>query len=174
MPQRVGGEVIAAIFALAGTLVGVLGTLAIELTRTRAYNTRARREALRLACADFTSAVARTRNLAIELRNHPGDADRIDALRNANREAREHFERLRLIAVSPEVQKAGRHVTRYTYGLLRQAEGKPPREDEQYPGLMISLHDWLMILRAEVRREIGIPQPDALYSEPDEWVNPPD
>ncbi len=95
-------------------------------------------------------------------------------MRDANREAREHFERLRLIAVSPEVQKAGRHVTRYTYGLLRQVEGKPPREDEQNPGLMIILNDWLMALRAEVRREIGTPQPDALYREPEEWINPPD
>jgi hypothetical protein len=171
---RQAAAIIPALFALAGTILGVLGTLAVELTRTHADNIRTRREALLLACADFTSAVARTRNLAIELKNHPGDTDLLNSMREANREAREHFERLRLIAPSLSIQKAGRHVVRYTYGLLRQAEGKPPRDDEQQPGLLIILNDWLMTLRAEVRREIGIPQPEALYREPEEWVNPPD
>ncbi len=60
-----GVDMIVAIFALAGTVLGVLGTLAIELTRTRADNIRARREALRLTCTDFISAVARTRNLLL-------------------------------------------------------------------------------------------------------------
>jgi hypothetical protein len=43
---------IAAIFALAGTLLGVMGTLAVELTRARTDDIRTRREVLRLACAN--------------------------------------------------------------------------------------------------------------------------
>ena len=38
----------AAVFALAGTLVGVLGTLAVELVRSRTQDMRSRREALTL------------------------------------------------------------------------------------------------------------------------------
>jgi hypothetical protein len=52
----------AAIFALAGTLIGVFGTLAVALARSRAEDKRSHRDALRLACADFTAAVARMVN----------------------------------------------------------------------------------------------------------------
>jgi hypothetical protein len=162
----------AAIFALAGTLLGVLGTLAVELTRTRAGDVRARREALRLACADFTTAVARMRNLANESMRNRAGAAQIDLMREAHREARVHYERLRLTATSREVQKAGRHVLRYAYGLLRQMEGEPPRDDERERGPLMMFHDWLMILYAEVRRELRLPQADNVYREPDEWVGP--
>ena len=138
MPNWPRDDMIAAIFALAGTLIGVLGTLAIELVRTRADNIRGRREALRLTCTDFISAVARVRNLSIELKNHPGDADRIDALRNANREAREHFERLRLIAVSPRVQEAGRYVTSAVHRepgpCIARSVHNQPADSRSFPG----------------------------------------
>jgi hypothetical protein len=162
----------AAIFALAGTLLGVLGTLAVELTRARAGDVRARREALRLACADFTTAVARMRNLAIDLMRKPGDVELINAMSEAHRDARAHYERLRLTATSKDVQRAGRHVLRYAYGLLRQAVGEPLRDDERERGPLMMFHDWLMILYAEVRRELRLPQADDVYREPDEWVGP--
>jgi hypothetical protein len=119
----------AAIFALAGTLIGVLGTLFVELARGRALDKRSYREAVRIACADFTAAVARMVNLIIEVKNP--DSIRLSKMRDAHLDARVCYERLRLISGSRDVQEAGRYVLRYTFGLLRMAEGRPPRPDEQ-------------------------------------------
>ena len=91
-------------------------------------------------------------------------------MHDAHREARVHYERLRLTAASPDVQRVARHVLRYAYGMLRQIEGKPPRADEQESGPLRMLHTSLMTLYAEVRREIGIPRPDDVYEEPDAWL----
>jgi hypothetical protein len=164
---------VVAIFALAGTLLGVLGTIGVELARTRAGDVRARREAVLLACADFTTAVTRVRNLAVELTRNPTDAGRLSLMREAHIEARVHYERLRLITASNDVQKAGRYVLRYTYGLVRLVDGKPPRDDEQGPGgIFIIFHNYLMDLYKAVRNEIGVPHPDDVYREPDEWIDP--
>ena len=160
----------AAIFALAGALIGVLGTLAVELARSRAEDARSHREALRLACADFTAAVARMVNLAIQLKDP--DSAHIDKMREAHVEARVNYERLRLISGSRDVQEAGRHVLRYKFGLLRRAEGKSPRYDELERSPRILLQDWLLRLYVEVRKEIGVPRPQDVYREPDEWLEP--
>jgi hypothetical protein len=159
----------AAIFALAGTLLGVLGTLGVELTRSRAAGVLSQREALRRACADFTAAVARMINLTIELKKI-ADTEQINLMRETHREARMHYERLRLVAVSHDTQKAGRYALRYAYGLLRLAEGKLPREDEQERGPRMLLQDSLMVLYVEVRREIGLRHAEDVYREPDEWM----
>jgi hypothetical protein len=164
----------AAIFALAGTLIGVLGTLAVELARSQTENKRSHREALRLACADFTAAVALTVNLAIELKDLDStDPTHINKMRETHLEARVCYERLRLIAGSRDVQEAGRYVLRYAFGVLRWAEGKPPRHDELERDPRILLQDWLMKLYIEVRREIGMPHPQDVYREPDEWLKRP-
>ena len=153
-------------------MLGVLGTLAVELVHARTENLQARREALRLACADFTTAVALMRNLAIEVMKGPGDNELTISLNEAHREARASYERLRLTAASLEVQASGRCVLRYAYGLLRQAEGKPPREDELDRGPLMMLHDSLIALYAGVRREIGTPHAEDVYREPEDWIGP--
>jgi hypothetical protein len=112
------------------------------------------------------------RNLGIELIKTPGDADLADSMNQAHREARAHYERLRLTAGSLQVQAAGRHVLRYAYGLLRQVEGKAPREDELERGPLLMLNDSLTTLYANVRREIGTSRAQDIYQEPDEWVQP--
>jgi hypothetical protein len=160
----------AAIFALAGTLVGVAGTLAIDLTRARVEDARARRDTVRLACADFTAAVARIRALAFEMRGKQPDGEEWRLMQDAHREARVHFERLRLTAASPDTQKVARQVLRYAYGMIRQIEGKPPRADEAESGPLRMLHVSLMALYAAVRRDIGIPRPGDVYEEPDAWL----
>jgi hypothetical protein len=162
----------AAIFALAGTLLGILGTLTVEIVRAKSENRHSHQEALRLACADFTAAVSRMSSMSIELMRKPRETELINALDEAHREARVYYERLRLTAASQEAQKAGRHVLRYAYGLLRQSEGKPLREDEQERGPLLMLHDSLIILYAAVRREIGMPHADEVYREPDDWIQP--
>jgi hypothetical protein len=129
----------AAIFALVGALVGALGTLAVELARARTESLRSRREALRLACADFTAVVTRMWNLAIELMEKPADNQLMNSIHETHREARVHYERLRLTAASRDVQRAGRYVLRYAYGLMRQVEGKSPRDDERERGPLMML-----------------------------------
>jgi hypothetical protein len=158
----------AAVFALAGTLIGVFGTLAVELTRSRAEDMHTRREALKLASADFTAAVTRMINLALEFKDP--DITRIDLMHEVHTEARVCYERLRLIAISRDVQEAGRYVLRYTFGILREAEGLPLRDDELESGPRLLLQDWLMKFYIAVRREIGIPQPENVYREPDTWL----
>lgn len=162
----------AAVFALVGAVLGALGTLAVEVIRERAESSKARREALRSVCADFTTAVAHLRNLAIDLIQSPADADLMNSMNQAHRESRALYEQLRLTAGAVSVQAAGRRVLRYAYGVLRQAEGKPPREDELERGPILMLNDSLMVLYAEVRREIGTPHAADVYQEPDEWVQP--
>ena len=73
----------AAIFALAGALIGVFGTLAVELARARTEDIRTRREAVRLACADFSAAVALIRTLIGELKAKPIGSEQMQLLREA-------------------------------------------------------------------------------------------
>ena len=177
--ERTGADtgvsaMVAAVFALAGTLLGILGTLTVELVRARVENVRARQQALQLACADFTASISRMLSLAIDLEKNAGDAELTSFLHEAHREARVHYERLRIVATSQEIQKSGRHVLRYAYGRLRQAEGQPLRDDERERGPLMMLQDSLMRLYTEVRREMGVPHADQVYREPDEWVGPSD
>jgi hypothetical protein len=162
----------AAIFALAGTLLGVLGTVMVELVRTRTENSQARCEAVRLACADLISALARLKEHAFELISTPDDPALVSTLRNTQVEARGHYERLRLTASSKEAQRAGRCAIRYAYGLIRQIEGKPPREDEIEQGPAWMMHQAVMDLCVAVRQETGVPKPGDIFREPDEWIAP--
>jgi len=86
----------AAVFALAGAVLGVLGTLAVEMARARAETSQSRRESVRSACADFTTAIAHLRNLAVELIKTPGETDLVNLMNQAHRESRAQYERLRL------------------------------------------------------------------------------
>jgi hypothetical protein len=161
-----------AIYALAGALIGVSGAFVIELTRARIEKLRSRRDALRLSCADFIAAVTRMRTLAIQLMSEqPTDAKLMNSFHEAHGEARVHYERLRLTSASGAVQKAARYVLRYAYGLLRQIEGKPARDDEREHGPLITLQHSLITLVSEVRREIGVPHSQNVYREPDEWMD---
>ena len=154
----------AAIFALTGTLIGVLGTLAVELARGRGLDKRSHREAVRIACADFSAAVFHMRvNLAIEVKNPELFMPPRVEYHDAHLDARVCYERLRLISGSRDVQEAGRYVLRYTFGLLRTAEERPPRPDEQEKSPRLLLQDWLVKLYAEVRQEIGVPNPRDIF-----------
>jgi hypothetical protein len=163
---------VAAVFALVGAALGVLGTLATELSRSRVENIRSRREALRLICADFTSAVARMRELAIDLAKQPEDLAIMASIRAAHVDAWTHFERLRLTSTSYDTQKACRRTLRYAYGIVRQAGGGPPREDERERGALALYHESLLDLTVAVRHELGLPRADDVYREPDEWLGP--
>ena len=160
----------AAIFALAGAFIGVLGALSVELVRARGENLRLRRDALRLTCADFTAAVSHMWNLALELKAKPADTKLTSSFHETFWEARMHYERLRLTTASGEVQKEVRYVLRYAYGLLREREGLPPRDDERESGPFMMLQHSLIKLVGEIRSEIGVPHADDVFREPDEWM----
>ena len=148
----------AGIFALAGALIGVFGALAIEWARQRNESLHLRQDKLRLACADFTAAVTRMWNLAIELKAKPANPELESSFLEAHREARVHYERLRLTAVSKDIQESGRLVLRYAYGMLREIEGKPLRDDERERGPLMMLQHSLINLVINVRCEIGVPR----------------
>jgi hypothetical protein len=163
----------AAIFTLIGTALGVLGTVAAQLVRARTDDSRTRREQLRSACADFASSLARLRELGLQLFEPRFDSPQgWESIREAHLEARAHYERLRLTSSSRDVQEAGRRALRYAFGVMLQAAGKDPREDERERGSLALLNDSLIDLYAAVRRELGLPHPDDVYREPDEWLVP--
>lgn len=159
----------AAIFALVGALIGALSAFSGELVRARVENRRLRQEALRLTCADFTAAVSRMWNLALELQAKPADTELTRSFHETFWEVRMHYERLRLTA-SGGVQKEARYVLRYAYGLLRERRGLPPRDDERESGPFMMLQRSLIMLVGEVRSEIGVSHADEVFREPDEWM----
>ena len=158
-----------ALFALAGTAVGILGTLLTDGLRARREDVRARRDALLRVCTEFIAAVSRLRNVAFNISEHPDEPGIRDRARQANEDVRVCYEQLRLLTGSVKAQEAGRRALRYAFGLQRAAEGLPPRDDERERGPMVMLQGSLLKLLAEVRREAGIPNPDDLWAEPIEW-----
>jgi len=165
---------IVAIFTLIGTALGVLGTVGAQLVGAHKQDIRSRREELRQACVDFAAALARLRELGILLIAPRADSDPQgwNSIRESHLAARTHYERLRLTSSSRDVQEAGRRALRYAFGIILQAGGKPPRDDERERGPLSLLNDSLIELYAAVRRELGLPRPDEVYREPDEWLIP--
>jgi hypothetical protein len=163
----------AAIFALIGAVVGVLGTALTQLIKARADDTKARRDNLRLVCADFATAVAQIKELACEVIEKRADSDpqAWSSINKAHMEARGHFESLRLIS-SFQVQESGRLTLRYAYGLMLEADGQPPREDEEEQGPLKLFYINLRKLYIAVRRELGISHPEDVYLDPDSWMGP--
>jgi hypothetical protein len=153
-----------AFFALAGTAIGILGTLVTDVWRARRDDLRERRQRLRDACIDFTVALVRMRQ-ARWGRGYNDDNSRRAAMRDAHDEARAQYERLRLVTSSLRVQEEARYALRYAYGLLRQLDGEPPREDEVERSALDQIEDRLVRLFTEVRREPGVPRSYHVLSE---------
>lgn len=160
----------AAIFTLIGTVLGVLGTVVAQLISGRTEDIYTRRKELRDASADFAAAIARVRELGFQMLRLDADVKDSTVIEQAHLEARSQYERLRLTASSIAVQEAGRRTLRYAFGVVLQATGKPLRADEQERGPAALVNDSLIELYAAVRRELGLPRPDEIYREPDEWL----
>jgi hypothetical protein len=163
----------AAIFALIGAVIGVLGTALTQLIKARADDTKSRRDNLRLICADFATAVAQIKELACQVIEKRADSDPSAwaSINKAHLEARAHFESLRLIS-SLQVQESSRLTLRYAYGLMQEAEGKPPRDDEEEQGPLKLFYLSLTQLYIAVRSELGIPNPEDVFRDPDDWLGP--
>jgi hypothetical protein len=114
------------IFALAGALVGVLGTVLVAAVGVRADDRRTSREALRTACTDFTTQAARIRRLSHAIDMHPEQQAQLrPRLDEALVEARAGYERLRLTAESRTAQEAARYVLHAGWALQATAAVEP-------------------------------------------------
>ena len=162
----------AAIFALIGTLLGISGTLLMELRRERTQYNRSLQKALRISCADFTDALIRVRELTVALRRNPSDPALRESVQTAHSEAWVHYERLRLISTSRDVQEAGRRALRYAWGFVREVRGEPRREDETDSPFSLA-HEWLQKFYVAARHELGVPNADNVFIEPLEWRTSP-
>lgn len=162
-----------AIFALAGTALGIIGTLAVDLIGYQREAHSLKKSALRAACVEFMAAIEQLRHLAYELHRDLSDEDLRSRTLETHMQARAAYERLRLTASSVRTQEAGRYVLRYAYGLLRLVHGRDRREDEQDKHPIQLLAEWHTVLLTEVRRELGFEDAESLYVEPREWMTFP-
>jgi len=154
-----------ALFALAGAVLGVLGTIATEMTRARREDRRTHRGALRLVCANFTTAITRMRQLSKLLRHDPDDNGLRAQVQEAHDDAQMHYERLRLTADSLAAQEAGRHVLHHSYWHWKAAEGRQI-DPSKHSGSHRVIDEWLVRLYVEVRRELGLAQATNVYEDP--------
>jgi hypothetical protein len=162
-----------AFFALAGALIGVLGTLGTEFMRARRDEHRTKLVALQLASFEFLGAIAQMRMIIYNLHQDPSNEKIIDRMFDAHMQARASFERLRLTSSSVKVQEAGRYILRYAFGLLRLVQGKDRRSDEldKHPAELIS--EWHEALLVEIRRELGVTHPDRIFADRRDWISFP-
>jgi hypothetical protein len=159
-----------AVFALAGALVGVLGTLGTEFLRARRDERRLRTEVVQRAAADFVSLISDVVQISLDMGENPNDDALLSKASDANRAMRAQYERLRLVASRCQTQEAARHMIRYAYGIQRMALGRPPREDEHDREPLALVADWMVTFCIEVRKETGVSEPENVYREPSDWI----
>src|ERR1700735_4383717 len=104
-----------ALFAIAGAIVGVLGTVLTALVGARHEEQRIWREAFRTVCANFSSQVSELQDLSHRLRHDPGNLDLQQAAELAHTKARGFYEQLRLTSRSVATQEAARWVIHCIY-----------------------------------------------------------
>jgi hypothetical protein len=151
-----------AFFALAGAMVGVLGTVLTALVGTRHEERRIWRETLRSVVANLTSEVSQLRDLSHQLHRDPDDADLRRAAEQAHTKARGFQEQLRLTSRSMATQEAGRWLVHSAYHQWKATQGG--RGD--FWEARRALDRWLTRLYAETRKELGLGSSD-LYEDPD-------
>jgi hypothetical protein len=142
----------AALFALSGAIIGVLGTVLTELTRGRRDDRKLWREELRSVCANLASEVSRLQDISHELRRSPEDAQLQRTAREVHSKARAMQERLRLTSTSVATQEAGRWAIHCVYYQWMSAQGGKGDFWQARKGV----HEWLTKLYVEARKELGL------------------
>jgi hypothetical protein len=158
----------AALFTLAGALVGMLGTLAAEFVRGRRDDRKLWREEFRATCASLAGEVSRLRDISHELRNAPDDDQLRRDAHEAHSRARAAQEKLRLIARSVRTQEAGRQLIHHVYHQWRATQGG--RAD--FWQARRALDEWLTKFYAAARTELGL-DGTAVYEDPSERLPVP-
>jgi hypothetical protein len=151
-----------ALFALAGAIVGVLGTVLTALVGARHEERRIWRETLRSVVASLTSEVSLLRDLSHSLRRDPDSLDLRQAAEQAHMRARGFQEQLRLTSKSKATQEAGRWLIHNAYHQWRAAE----RGHDNFWEARRGLDKWLTKLYVETRKELGLGA-SAVYEDPD-------
>jgi hypothetical protein len=163
-----------ALYAVAGVTLGLFGTLLLEVTRARYAVRRERRAELRSACVDFANAISRMRQISYDRDAIGPDPDLTGRMRQAYGEGRAAYERLRLVTDSASAQKEARHALQAALWFWRDVQGESP---PAVPGQRTSiqqLEDRLSALYIEVRKELGVPKPSEVFTEPEELRNLPE
>jgi hypothetical protein len=153
----------AALFTLAGTIVGILGTTMTEFIRGRRDDKKTWREQLRSTCADLIGEVSKLRDLSHELKKSPEDAALRIAAQDAHSRARALQEKLRLISKSVPTQEAGRHLIHYAYYQWRSTQGGKA----DFWAARRGVDEWLSTLYAEARKELGLDSASVYQDPPD-------
>ncbi|GIF45788.1 hypothetical protein DFJ67_5223 [Asanoa ferruginea] len=157
-------------FALAGALIGLLGSLGTDLLRGRREDRKHQEAQLRSTFAEYAAAIAEIKAVAFEVSRTPEDELLRSRIYDSHMTARSILERLRLTSASMGVQEAARYALRYAYGLLRLAQGREPRPDEQDRHPVQLLDQWFTTLLIEMRKDLGLRHPDRVFPERAEWV----
>jgi hypothetical protein len=150
-----------AIYALAGTVIGIIGTLLTDIIRGRREDRTRSQEALRAVSSDFAAQIGRIRRYCLQLLYHPEDQGARSTLDGAFTEARANYERLLLTADSVATQEAARYVIHYTFWMTRAAN----KERTGFYEAEAEMFSWSAKLRAEVRRELGLKHPDNVFKD---------
>ena len=142
----------AALFALGGALIGVLGTVLTELVRGHRDDRKFRQEELRAVCADLATEVIRLQDISHELRKSPKDVRLQNTAQEVHSRAHAMQERLRLTSRSVATQEAGRWLIHCVYHQWRSTQGGPG----EFWQARESVHEWLTKLYVAARKELGL------------------
>lgn len=153
----------AALFALGGALIGVLGTVLTELARGHRDDRKFRQEELRAVCADFATEVIRLQDLSHQLRKTPEDVQLRNTAQEVHSRAHALQERLRLTSRSVATQEAGRWLIHCAYYQWRSAQGGPG----EFWQARECAHKWLTKLHVEARKELGLGDSPVYQDPPD-------
>lgn len=155
----------AALFALAGTLVGVLGTVLTEYVRNRREDQKLWREEFRSVCAEFSYEVSRFQDLSHELYRSPDDAELQRTALEAHARSRALQERLRLTSKSLATQEAGRWLIHCAYYQWRSTQGGKG----DFWQARSKFGTWLTKFYVEARNELGLDS-STVYEDPPEGL----
>jgi hypothetical protein len=151
-----------AIFAIAGAIVGVLGTVLTALVGARHEERRVSRETLRTVVANLATEISLLRDLSHQLLHDPENPDLRRAAEDAHARARGFQEQLRLTSRSVATQEAGRWLIHCAYYQWTATQGG--RGD--FWESRRSLDKWLSRLYVEARKELGL-RDRKIYEDPD-------
>jgi hypothetical protein len=151
-----------ALFAIAGAIVGVLGTVLTALIGARHEERRIWREVFRTVCAEFASHVSELQDLSHQLRRAPADQQVQQAAEQAHTRARGSYEQLRLTSRSAATQEAARWVIHCVYYQWTSTQGG--RGD--FWEARKNLYNWMSRLYVEARKELGLGDGE-IYQDPE-------
>ena len=150
---------LAAFFALAGALVGVVGSAVADAMREKRELRRRNQDELRSTCADFTSQLGRVRRYLFAVQDEPQNEELWKLIDSAFTEARAHNERLLITAESAATQEAADRVIACTSGMIRARK----MQSGEYSEFRNEFDRWLEKLYVSIREELGLRNPANLY-----------